>query len=127
MVQSVETRADKCKNQNSKKIAYTFNRGPARIPLRCGTVNWGHKHLVERGRWSTSFKNKINETLWKGYEKSPGVIFRYKPGTGCSPNPRKNFKVVYNKGPLGGRPGGVTPQGVITASVEYTPRSASAC
>ena len=65
-------------------------------------------------------KNKISDTLFNGYERSPGVYYRYKVGSGCSPNRRKNFKVVVNKGPLGGRPGGLTPQGIITATVEYT-------
>ncbi|WP_157868903.1 hypothetical protein [Streptomyces atriruber] len=114
-----------CKGkQPSSKIVYTFNRGPAKIPLRCGNKNWGFRHIAARGRWSESFKSKISNTLWKGYEQSPGVVFRDKPGVGCTPNPKKNFKVVYNSGPLGGKPGGITPQGVITASVQYTAKSA---
>lgn len=124
--QAVEVRANKCTNRHYSKVAYNFNRGPSKIPLRCGKGTWGYNHIVARGRWSSSFKTKISDTLWKGYTTSPGVVYRYKPGTGCSPNPRKNFKVVYNTGPLGGRPGGLTPQGIITASVEYTPRSAHA-
>ncbi|MDQ8707874.1 hypothetical protein RCO28_36210 [Streptomyces sp. LHD-70] len=126
--QSVDAAADKCKRQKYSNVAYTFHRGPSKIPLRCGTKTWGYKHVVNHGRWSTSFKNKINDTLWKGHQVRPGVIYRYKPGTGCSPRPVKNFKVVYNTGPLGGKPGGLTPQGIITATVEYTPRSAkTAC
>ncbi|GAA1422702.1 hypothetical protein GCM10009601_24590 [Streptomyces thermospinosisporus] len=48
------------------------------------------------------------------------MYYRYKVGTGCSSKPRKNFKVVVDKGPLGGKPGGLTPQGIITATVEHT-------
>ncbi|MFF8650894.1 hypothetical protein ACF06D_22015 [Streptomyces griseoluteus] len=110
-----------CKSQHYSKVAYTFYIGPSKMPLRCGTKTWGYNHIVERGRWSTSFKNKISDTLFNGYERTPGVYYRYKVGTGCSSKPpRKNFKVVVNKGPLGGMPGGLTPQGVITATVEYT-------
>lgn len=101
-------------------VAYTFYIGPSKMPLRCGTKTWGYDHIVAHGRWSTSFKNKISDTLFNGYQASPGVYYRYKVGTGCAPKPRKNFKVVVNKGPLGGKPGGLTPQGVITATVEYT-------
>lgn len=115
-----------CRSQHYSKVAYTFWIGPKRMPLRCGTQTWGYNHIVARGRWSTSFKNKIGDTLFNGYEKSPGVYYRYKVGTGCSSNPRKNFKVVVNKGPLGGRPGGLTPQGIITATVEYTARPIAA-
>ncbi|WP_282794025.1 hypothetical protein [Streptomyces sp. CC224B] len=121
------TKADPCKGKHYSKVAYTFYRGPSKIPLRCGTKTWGYKHIVNHGRWSTAFKNKINDTLWKGHEVRPGVVYRYKPGTGCTPNPKKNFKVVYNKGPLGGKPGGLTPQGIITATVEYTAIARAAC
>ncbi|MGW3337041.1 hypothetical protein ACWDCL_06080 [Streptomyces sp. NPDC001009] len=110
-----------CKSQHYSKVAYTFYIGPSKMPLRCGTKTWGYNHIVERGRWSTSFKNKISDTLFNGYERTAGVYYRYKVGTGCSSKPpRKNFKVVVNKGPLGGMPGGLTPQGIITATVEYT-------
>jgi hypothetical protein len=113
--------SDPCKRQHYSKVAYTFWIGPSKMPLRCGTQTWGYNHIVARGRWSTSFKNKISDTLFNGYEASPGVYYRYKVGTGCSSKPpTKNFKVVVNKGPLGGRPGGLTPQGIITATVEYT-------
>ncbi|MER5654281.1 hypothetical protein ABT076_14850 [Streptomyces sp. NPDC002131] len=112
--------ANPCRSQHYSKVAYNFWIGPRKMPLRCGTQTWGYNHVVARGRWSTSFKNKISDTLFNGYERSPGVYYRYKVGSGCSPNRRKNFKVVVNKGPLGGRPGGLTPQGIITATVEYT-------
>ncbi|MEU0242783.1 hypothetical protein ABZ192_00360 [Streptomyces sp. NPDC006235] len=116
-----------CKSKHYSKVAYTFYIGPSKMPLRCGTKTWGYNHIVERGRWSTSFKNKISDTLFNGYERTPGVYYRYKVGTGCSSKPpRKNFKVVVNKGPLGGKPGGLTPQGVITATVEYTTATVAA-
>ncbi|WP_454382757.1 hypothetical protein [Streptomyces sp. JNUCC 63] len=123
----VEVAADStvCKRQHYSKVAYTFWIGPMKMPLRCGTKSWGYNHIVERGRWSTSFKNKISDTLYKGYERSPGVYYRYKVSETCTPKPIKNFKVVVNKGPLGGKPGGLTPQGVITAVEEYTSGAAA--
>ncbi|MCD9875111.1 hypothetical protein [Streptomyces guryensis] len=118
---AVASASDPCQRQHYSKVAYTYWIGPSKMPLRCGTKTWGYNHIVERGRWSTSFSNKISDTLFNGYERSPGVYYRYKVGAGCSSKPpTKNFKVVVNKGPLGGTPGGLTPQGIITATVEYT-------
>ncbi|QCX80622.1 hypothetical protein C9F11_35195 [Streptomyces sp. YIM 121038] len=120
-VPATKAKTEPCKGkQPSSKIAYTFHRGPSKVPLRCGNSKWGFRHIAAHGRWSKSFKSKISSTLWNGYEVGPGVVLRYKPGVGCTTKPRKNFKVVYNNGPLGGKPGGITPQGIITASVHYT-------
>ncbi|MFF5128547.1 hypothetical protein ACFY41_16685 [Streptomyces syringium] len=108
-----------CKRQNYRKVVYTFHRGPEKVLLRCGTKTWGYNHMVERGRWSNSFKNKIADTLWKGTQTSPGVYHRYPIPSGCHP-PKKNFKVVFNQGPYGGDGGRTRPQGIITAVEEYT-------
>ncbi|MEV6792068.1 hypothetical protein AB0M87_08740 [Streptomyces sp. NPDC051320] len=111
--------ANPCKRQNYRKVVFTFYRGPQKVLLRCGTKSWGYNHIAAHGRWNQSFKNKIADTLWKGYQTSPGVIYRYKPSNTCKPKPVKNFKVVMNSGPYGGG-GNVSPQGIITATYEYT-------
>ncbi len=65
-----------CKSQHYSKVAYTFWIGPSKMPLRCGTKTWGYNHIVERGRWSTSFKNKIGDTLFNGYKRLHGGVRR---------------------------------------------------
>ncbi|MFT2017500.1 hypothetical protein ACMA1D_16930 [Streptomyces sp. 796.1] len=114
-----ELAADPCKRQNYRKVVHIFYRGPEKVLLRCGTKSWGYRHMVERGRWSTSFKNKIDDTLWKGVQTSPGVYHRYRIPAGCH-RPIKNFKVVFNQGPYGGDEGKTSPQGIITAVQENT-------
>ncbi|MEH6372741.1 hypothetical protein V7793_00020 [Streptomyces sp. KLMMK] len=113
------TASNPCKRQNYRKVVYTFYRGPERVLLRCGTDSWGYNHIVGHGRWSKSFKNKIEDTLFKGVQTSTGVYHRYPKPTGCH-RPIKNFKVVFNQGPYSGDHGSTSPQGIITAVEEYT-------
>ncbi|MEB8339427.1 hypothetical protein [Streptomyces endophyticus] len=119
--------ANPCRRDSYRKVAYTFYRGPSKVIMRCGTASWGYKHIAARGRWSGRFKNKISDTLWNGYRAAPGVVYRYKPSNSCRPRPTRNFKVVYNQGPYGGPGARVSPQGIITATVEYTTFAAMNC
>ncbi|MEU5773444.1 hypothetical protein ABZ819_09125 [Streptomyces venezuelae] len=93
-----------------------------RIPEASGGSMSGHR-LPRRAGTPSRRRTRQAESARRGPfpPRLPRAVARR------GPNPRKNFKVVYNPGPLGGRPGRLTPQGIITASVEYTPRAHAAC
>ncbi|MFE6398135.1 MULTISPECIES: hypothetical protein [Streptomyces] len=99
-----------------------YYRGPVMVPLRCGTKNWGYKHLVDEGRWSGNFDKKINKTVWSGTitVDQPGQVVYERKFAGCPP--RTLFKVVTNPGAYSADPR-IKPQGVITA---YKPSSLAA-
>jgi hypothetical protein len=111
--------ANACTGKPAKTIVKKYYRGPAVVPLRCGTSTWGYKHLVKRGRWSGNFSKKINTTIWSGTiaVDQPGERTYERKFTGCPP--RTLFKVVTNPGPYGRDPR-IKPQGVVTA---YKPAS----
>lgn len=115
--------ANACAGKPAKTIVKKYHRGPAIVPLRCGTKTWGYKHLVKKGRWSTNFSKKINSTIWSGTiaVDIPGERTYERKQVACPP--RVLFKVVTNPGPYG-RDHRIKPQGVVTA---YKPTSLASC
>ncbi|MFJ4771022.1 hypothetical protein ACIP88_18225 [Streptomyces uncialis] len=102
---------------SQSKIARTYYRGPGKVYLRCGTRNWGFRHLVARGRWNATFDKKVSRTVRSGTITSnrPGERIYEDLRLPCPPDSRTSyFKVVTNPVPLGADPS-VNPQGIITA------------
>ncbi|MFD8623491.1 hypothetical protein ACFV4E_06265 [Streptomyces hygroscopicus] len=108
-----------CTRKSKKHVVKTYYRGPAKVVLRCGTKNWGYRHLVDRGRWSANFSKKIKGAIWSGdiVLDVPGQRIYERRVIQCPP--RILFRVVTNPGPYGADPR-IKPQGIITA---YKPAS----
>lgn len=61
---------DACNGKPKEHILKTYTvRTYPPVPLRCGTVEgFGFNKLVAKGRWSSEFDEKIQETLLRGQE-----------------------------------------------------------
>lgn len=116
---AVGTASNACTGKPKKHIVTTYYRGPATVVLRCGTRNWGYRHLVAKGRWSANFSKKIKNTIWSGdiVTDVPGQRVYERRVIQCPP--RILFKVVTNPDSYGADPR-IKPQGIITA---YKPAS----
>jgi hypothetical protein len=113
------TVAATCKGKSKKTIVRKYYRG-VRVAavLRCGTKNWGYRHIRARHGWSKNFDNKIRRTVATGVEETPlpGSKIFERVTNQCPP--RVTFKVVTNPLAYGGDKR-INPQGIITA---YAPK-----
>ncbi|MFG2895212.1 hypothetical protein [Streptomyces sp. NPDC048248] len=94
--------------------------------LRCGTSKWGYRHLVSKGRWSTSFGKKISRTVATGAVdyQGPGQVIYVDRRNQCPP--KEVFRVIVNPGPYN-VDHRINPQGVITAYRPTNAASATSC
>ncbi|AEM80145.1 hypothetical protein Strvi_0357 [Streptomyces violaceusniger Tu 4113] len=116
---AAQTASNACTGKSKKHVVKTYYRGPATVVLRCGTRNWGYRHLVAHGRWSANFSKKIKNAIWSGdvVIDVPGQRVYERRVIQCPP--RILFRVVTNPDPYGADPR-IKSQGVITA---YKPAS----
>lgn len=99
---------DACSAKSEASVAVLYRRGPGAIPLRCGTVKWGFRHVVGHGRWNERFDAKIAWTISRGQVFDNGKIYAVFNGE-CL----ELFRVVVNPGAIYGT--GFSPQGIVTA------------
>lgn len=106
--------ANVCDGHAMSYIAKYYYRGPSAIPLRCGSISWGYRHLVERGRWNFTFDAMIAEAVSRGTVKpTVGGRWHYiKLNNSCGGPPY--FSVLDNPLAYGANPK-INPQGIITA------------
>lgn len=78
------------------------------MPLRCGTIKWGFRHVVGHGRWNERFDAKIAWTISRGQEFGGGTIY-----AAFNEDCLEVFRVVVN--PAAIYRTGFRPQGIITA------------
>ncbi|MCC3651689.1 hypothetical protein LIX60_09460 [Streptomyces sp. S07_1.15] len=86
---SADSISAKCRNNGRNYIVREYYRGVNRYTLRCGTSTWGWKHIQHR--WSTSFNNKIRNTIANGERKYVPVSFSFYTLPPCS---RETFRVL---------------------------------
>lgn len=110
----VDATAVKCKNKSRATIAKTYHRGPAEVYLRCGTKNWGFRHIAAKGRWNAAFDQKISKTVWSGMITTdlPGQRIYEDMRPSCPP--KSEFKVITNPDEYN-KDWRINPQGIITA------------
>jgi len=98
-----------CDGRAYTYVAKNYYRGVQVLPPRCGTSTWGLRHLVERGRWDSTFDSKAAEAVSRGDD---GGVYGYRLWKNQCPR-TVDFRVIYNWGAYNGD--GVRPQGVVTA------------
>jgi hypothetical protein len=106
-----------CSGRAYSFVVKNYTRGAAGLPIRCGSTEWGFRHIT--ARWNAAFDANIALTIARGeavvdYQQDGGSTIYALFDSRCN----ELFRVIYNGGAYLGT--GVRPQGVITA---YTRRA----